>query len=235
MQDSIQSLPIGEVGGVNPPLDRTSPLPLYAQIKQRLIGLILRWDQPDRRFYSDEQLCAFFCVSRDTVRQALSELVHDGMLTRSRGLGTFVSVRKLEERFGPGMDFIEQWEAAGTPIQPTLLVFERCGAEEQVAAALEIDAGVEVLFIKRTPRRGSRAGRYRLPLSPRRSRRRLGRKLCARLALASAVAARRVAQRRVRHRGRRRRPGRSRIPASGCRRAGLDPHACAIARWAAAW
>jgi GntR family transcriptional regulator len=150
MQDLIQSLSIGEVGGVNPPLDRTSPLPLYAQIKQRLIGLILRWDQPDRRFYSDEQLCAFFCVSRDTVRQALSELVHDGMLRRSRGLGTFVSVRKLEERFGPGMDFIQQWEAAGTPVQPTLLVFERCGAEAQVAAALEIDPGVEVLFIKRT-------------------------------------------------------------------------------------
>jgi GntR family transcriptional regulator len=151
MQDEMtQNLGGAEIGSINPPLDRTSPLPLYAQIKQRLIGHILRWDQPDRRFYSDEQLCAFFCVSRDTVRQALSELVRDGMLTRSRGLGTFVSVRKLEERFGPGMDFIRQWEAAGTPIQPTLLVFERCGADEQVADALEIDVGARILFIKRT-------------------------------------------------------------------------------------
>ena len=131
------------------PLDRASPLPLYAQIKQRLIGLILRWDQPDRRFYSDEQLCSFFCVSRDTVRQALSELVREGLLTRSRGLGTFVSVRKLEERFGPGMDFIQQWAAAGMPVQPTLLSFERRGADEQIAAALEIDVGVDALFIKR--------------------------------------------------------------------------------------
>lgn len=150
MQDITQSLPMAEAEWANPPLDRASPLPLYAQIKQRLIGLILRWDQPDRRFYSDEQLCAFFCVSRDTVRQALSELVRDGMLTRSRGLGTFVSVRKLEERFEPGMDFMRQWEAAGTPIQPTLLVFERCGADEQVAAGLEIEVGAEILFIKRT-------------------------------------------------------------------------------------
>ena len=150
MQDITQSLPMAEAEWANPPLDRASPLPLYAQIKQRLIGLILRWDQPDRRFYSDEQLCAFFCVSRDTVRQALSELVRDGMLTRSRGLGTFVSVRKLEERFEPGMDFMRQWEAAGTPIQPTLLVFERCGADEQVAVGLEIEVGAEILFIKRT-------------------------------------------------------------------------------------
>lgn len=150
MQDMTDSLPALEADWANPPLDRSSPLPLYAQIKQRLIGLILRWDQPGRRFYSDEQLCELFCVSRDTVRQALSELVREGMLTRSRGLGTFVAVRKLEERFGPDMDFMRQWAAAGTPIQPTLLVFERCGADDQIAAALEVEVGAQVLFIKRT-------------------------------------------------------------------------------------
>ncbi|MBI1201234.1 MAG: UTRA domain-containing protein [Rhodopseudomonas sp.] len=134
----------------NPPLDRASPLPLYAQIKQRLIALILRWDQPEQRFYSDEQLCAFFCVSRDTVRQALSELVREGLLTRSRGLGTFVSVRKLEEHFEPGMDFMRQWEANGTPIQSTLLAFERRAADEQIAKTLGLETGALVLFIKRT-------------------------------------------------------------------------------------
>lgn len=134
----------------SPPLDRASPLPLYAQIKQRLIGLVLRWDQPDKRFFSDEQLCALFCVSRDTVRQALSELVREGLLTRSRGLGTFVSVRKLEEHFEPGMDFMRQWEANGTPFQSTLLIFERRPADEQVAASLKIDVGTRVLMIKRT-------------------------------------------------------------------------------------
>ncbi len=133
----------------NPPLDRTSPLPLYAQIKQRLIGLILRWDQPDRRFYSDEQLCAVFCVSRETVRQALAELVQEGLLRRGRGVGTFVSMRKLEERFGPGMDFLRQWESSGVPMQSTLLAFERRPAGETIAAALGLDADAIVLFIKR--------------------------------------------------------------------------------------
>jgi GntR family transcriptional regulator len=133
----------------HPPLDRTSPLPLYAQLKQRLIGMILDWDEPDRRFYSDEELCALFEVSRDTVRQALSELVQEGLLTRSRGLGTFVSVRKLEERFGPGMDFLTQWAAAGTPMQSTLLAFERQPADNAVAAALELAPRTLVLLIKR--------------------------------------------------------------------------------------
>jgi GntR family transcriptional regulator len=133
----------------HPPLDRTSPLPLYAQIKQRLIRMILSWDQPDRRFYSDEELCTLFNVSRDTVRQAISELVQEGLLTRSRGLGTFVSVCKLEERFGPDMDFLRQWAAAGTPMQSTLLEFERRPADGAVAASLELVPRSPVLFIKR--------------------------------------------------------------------------------------
>jgi GntR family transcriptional regulator, N-acetylglucosamine utilization regulator len=149
MHELFPNLPTPEGARGNPPLDRASPLPLYAQIKQRLIGIILRWDQADRRFYSDEQLCALFSVSRDTVRQALSELVQEGLLKRSRGLGTFVSVRKLEERFGPGMDFLGQWAAHGTPMQSTLLVFERRPTDDHIAAALELDAGAPILFIKR--------------------------------------------------------------------------------------
>lgn len=150
MQDPSEKLASLHTEWTTPPLDRASPLPLYAQIKQRLIGIILRWDQPGRRFYSDEQLCAFFCVSRDTVRQALSELVREGLLTRGRGLGTFVSVHKLEERFGPSMDFMRQWAAGGTPIQPTILVFERRPADKQAANALELEIGTPILFIKRT-------------------------------------------------------------------------------------
>lgn len=150
MDETFQELTTVDGDWANPPLDRSSPLPLYAQIKQRLIGLILHWDRPDRRFYSDEQLCAFFCVSRDTVRQALSELVREGLLTRGRGLGTFVSVRKLEEHFEPGMDFMRQWAANGTPIQSTLLVFERRAADEPTVAALGLTTDTNVLFIKRT-------------------------------------------------------------------------------------
>jgi GntR family transcriptional regulator, N-acetylglucosamine utilization regulator len=149
MHGPSANLPTPEGDWGNPPLDRASPLPLYAQIKQRLIGMMLRWDQADRRFYSDEQLCALFGVSRDTVRAALSELVREGLLTRSRGLGTFITARKLEERFGPGMDFLRQWEAAGTPMQSTALAFERRPADAAVAAALGLAAGSPVLFIKR--------------------------------------------------------------------------------------
>lgn len=149
MSELATTVPIPDSEWALAPLDRSSPLPLYAQIKQRLIGIIFKWEQADRRFYSDEQLCALFGVSRDTARQAVAELVHEGLLTRSRGLGTFVAVRKLEERFNPGMDFLSQWAATGMPMQATVLAFERVPADETVAASLEAEAGSPVLFIKR--------------------------------------------------------------------------------------
>ncbi|MFO1115383.1 MAG: GntR family transcriptional regulator [Beijerinckiaceae bacterium] len=140
---------ISDHGRLNHPLDRSSPLPLYAQIKQRLIGMVANWDRPDRRFYSDEELCEQFLVSRDTVRQALSELVREGLLTRSRGLGTFVSIRKVQERFEPGMNFLQQWAANGTPMQPKVLAFERRPADAAVANLLEVPPGEMVLEIRR--------------------------------------------------------------------------------------
>ena len=58
-------------------------------------------------------------------------------------------MRKLEERFGPGMDFLRQWESSGVPMQSTLLAFERRMAGDTIGAALRLDASAIVLFIKR--------------------------------------------------------------------------------------
>lgn len=131
------------------PLDRQSPLPLYVQVRNRLIAMILGWESHEKRFFSDEELCAMFEVSRDTVRQAVSDLTQEGLLIRSRGLGTFVVANKLEERFNPGMDFQGQWEANGTPTQVTLLAFEHRDIDKETARFTGLAPGRRVLFIKR--------------------------------------------------------------------------------------
>ena len=131
------------------PLDRTSPLPLYAQLKQRLIGLIARSERGDGRFCTDEELSDLFGVSRDTARQAVAELVADGLLRRARGRGTFIVFPPVEERFNPGMDFAHQWAARGTPMQIVGLVFARQAADAALADLLDVEPGRLVLFIKR--------------------------------------------------------------------------------------
>jgi GntR family transcriptional regulator, N-acetylglucosamine utilization regulator len=125
-------------------LDRCSPLPLYVQIRRRLHGLIARWDGAKDRFYSEDELCRLFGVSRMTVRQAVQDLVDDGSLRRVKGLGTFVVRRKLEER--PLASFFDRTGTDDTPMTIDVLEFETIRAGD---SAPDLGPGERIRSIKR--------------------------------------------------------------------------------------
>lgn len=77
-------------------LDRNSPVPLYYQVKQSLLEKLDTgiW-KPGDLVPSEQELQDTYGVSRITVRQALSELTHEGRFERHRGQGTFVASRPL--------------------------------------------------------------------------------------------------------------------------------------------
>lgn len=106
-------------------IDRHSPLPLYVQIKRRLLVEIHAWSHADRPFTPEHELSARFGVARATMRQAMSELVSEGYLVRRRGLGTFVMTEKVVERVDPSMNFIEQWASLGRKLTFELLRIEK--------------------------------------------------------------------------------------------------------------
>ncbi len=145
---------VGKLGqprksGTNSKLDRTSPIPLYVQIKQRLLAMIATWDDRDDRFHGDNELCEMFGVSRMTVRQAVRELVDDGFLTRVRGTGTFVTIPKIEEHFTPLMNLRDQWASRGRPMRVEVLAFEERPCPAEFAALLDIAAESPVRYIRR--------------------------------------------------------------------------------------
>ncbi len=68
------------------------PTPLYFQLKNILKSRILSKElKGNERLQTEAELCAEYNVSRVTVRQALSELMKDGLIYRERGRGTFVT------------------------------------------------------------------------------------------------------------------------------------------------
>ena len=73
-------------------LDRASPIPLYYQLQQQLLEEIRsgRLKTGDA-LPTEPDLVTQIGVSRFTVRQALDQLVRDGLLRRERGRGTFVT------------------------------------------------------------------------------------------------------------------------------------------------
>ncbi len=129
-------------------LDRSSPMPLFFQLRQRLLALVAQWDL-NVRFLTDAQIAHRFSISRTTVRQAVDGLVSEGLLKRVPGSGTWVLPRRLEERLNPGMNIRTQWSSAGLPMHVDVLRFERAPAPEREAALLAVAPDTELLLVRR--------------------------------------------------------------------------------------
>jgi GntR family transcriptional regulator len=72
-----------------------SPFPKYLQLREVLRKRMLTDYEIGQRLPSEQELCAEFGVSRETVREALRKFDSDGVIARHRAQGTFL-VRKPE-------------------------------------------------------------------------------------------------------------------------------------------
>jgi GntR family transcriptional regulator len=87
-------------------VSKENDVPLYQQIKESLRKEILeRRLKEKEKIPSERSLCERFGVSRITVRQALSELLAEGLIERRQGKGTFVAPRKVQQGLARIVDF----------------------------------------------------------------------------------------------------------------------------------
>jgi GntR family transcriptional regulator len=94
-------------------LDDSSSLPLYQQLQRALRQAIeSRILSPDDALPPERDLASEFSVSRITVRKAIDGLVHEGMLVKRQGSGTFVCAR-VEKNFSKLTSFSEDMRARG--------------------------------------------------------------------------------------------------------------------------
>jgi len=81
-------------------LNKSSSIPLYFQVKEMLKDKIKRGDwEEDEKIPNEIELTKLFDVSRSTIRQAVLELVNEGLLKRIKGCGTFVEKVRYEGDF----------------------------------------------------------------------------------------------------------------------------------------
>lgn len=131
-------------------IDRKSPLPLHYQLKQHLLEKIESgdWKQSDL-IPSEQELQDSFKLSRTTVRQALSDLVYEGLLIRERGRGTFVAPPKMTHSPEDRKSLTEFMLDQG--IKPGWSVIEKgfVEANKEVAEKLNIAYKSKVYRIRR--------------------------------------------------------------------------------------
>jgi len=128
--------------------DRSSPLPLWAQIaddlRRRLSG-----GEFEERFPTDEELTRDYDVSRHTAREAVRRLSAEGLLVRQRGRGTSLVHPVLEQPLHSLYSLASSMRAHGIEERSEVLSSTRCPAPSEVAEHLGLGPGAGVVFIER--------------------------------------------------------------------------------------
>lgn len=95
-------------------LKSSSAVALYYQLKEILSKKILDNVWPyGTKLPTEYELCEQYGVSRITVRRALAELENEGLIVRKQGLGTFVSIPKIEQNLASFYSFSEEFQRRG--------------------------------------------------------------------------------------------------------------------------
>ncbi|WP_155059486.1 GntR family transcriptional regulator [Streptomyces blattellae] len=130
-------------------LDRGSPVPLYYQLAQQLEAAIEHGVlAPGNLLGNEIDLSTRLGLSRPTVRQAIQSLVDKGLLVRRRGVGTQV-VHSQVKRPLELSSLYDDLEAAGQGPTTEVLRHELMAATADVAAALGLAEGAEVVVLER--------------------------------------------------------------------------------------
>lgn len=133
-------------------LDERSPVPLYYQLQEIIRARIGsgQWG-PGQQVPPEAELCKEFNLSRGTVRQALADLVREGMLHRRRGKGSFVAAPKIPQDImnvaGGFSAYAEQ--VIGSELSSRLLGVHVVSADKRLADKLGIAEGSEAVEIRK--------------------------------------------------------------------------------------
>src|SRR5438045_1071942 len=142
----------GVLGPAPPEILRGSGATVYGQIEDWLAEAIGAGRlAPGDRMPSEQDLAAWFGVSRMTLRQALAKLARRGLVTRTVGRrgGTFVAERKLEQDRTTLAGFSEQLRRHGMQPGARVLFATQRPAGPVSAAALGLREGDPVHEVRR--------------------------------------------------------------------------------------
>jgi len=134
-----------------PMVNFDSPLPYYIQIRDRIkeqiaAGTLKHGDQ----LPGEPALCQLCSVSRTVIRQALAELENEGLVTRKKGIGTFIAEPETFERLSAKLTgFYQDMRLRGHTPFTRMLNQEVIPADEIVSRYLQIEPGTPVVRLNR--------------------------------------------------------------------------------------
>lgn len=130
-------------------LNRASPVPLYYQLAEMLRANIAAGHYDgDGLFPSERELVERYGISRMTARQALSELVREGLIIREQGRGSSVVKPRIQDQLRHLTSFTEDMQLRGLPTRAKIIDL-RIVTDESVALKMDIDPSEEFVRLQR--------------------------------------------------------------------------------------
>lgn len=130
-------------------IDRGSPLPLYRQVAEQLAAAVREGRlEPGDALESEPSLGAHLSISRLTARQALADLVRQGVLVRRRGIGTVVAgdaIRRQTELTAPS----DGPNGMGQEPLTEVLAFRTSHVDYLAATTLGLDPAALLVYVER--------------------------------------------------------------------------------------
>lgn len=130
-------------------IDKNSSVPIYAQLEEIIIKKVKeRVYLPGEALPTERELTELFGVSRMTIRQAISNLVHQGVLYKISGKGTFVSKEVIEKKLEIE-SFSDDMRKRGLEPSSKVLYFEKIIPDNEIKLKLKLSDDEEIYFINR--------------------------------------------------------------------------------------
>ncbi len=129
---------------------RNSPVPRYHQLKEILREKIRteEW-KPGALIPSERELSETYSISRMTTRQAITDLVHEGVFYREQGRGTFVADNRITQQLLRLTGFTEDIQARGQRPSTKVLSAAMRPADTVAAQRLRLEPGQPVFRLRR--------------------------------------------------------------------------------------
>ncbi|MGE6896671.1 GntR family transcriptional regulator [Priestia flexa] len=126
-------------------LDYKNPIPLHVQLKNELEQKI-REGHYKQKIPSEREFMELYSVSRSTVREAISQLVREGILEKKHGKGTFISLKPIQDWLGTLSSTTDIIKRMGMTPGAKLISHGVVKPSENIQRLCEFD---EAYFIKR--------------------------------------------------------------------------------------
>ena len=131
-------------------IDHTSSVPLHLQVQQFLRQLIDSEEYKNGKLLPKEvDLSRQLNISRNTLRQAINQLVYEGLLVRKKGVGTKVARKGINGGVKNWMSFSQEMKKLGIEVRNYELHLSHKKPNPEIAGFFDIDEQTRCVVMER--------------------------------------------------------------------------------------